>query len=87
MLKQQLASSNDTNIKSHVNGSDISSGASYLSGFNMEIDFEQETGQKCPYCSRSDLKSVNIHIGHVHKCKLCRKLTWECAGHLNILFC
>ena len=51
------------------------------SKINMEIDFEQEPGQKCPYCSRSNLKSVNIHIGHVHKCKVCKQLTWQCKGH------
>ena len=27
--------------------------------------------QKCPYCSRNNLKSVNIHIDDVHKCKIC----------------
>ena len=27
-------------------------------------------GQKCPYCSRNNLKSVNIHIDGVHKCKI-----------------
>jgi hypothetical protein len=33
---------------------------------------------KCPYCPREGLKSIAIHIGHMHKCRVCRQLTWNC---------
>jgi hypothetical protein len=34
---------------------------------------------ECPYCPRKNLKSINIHIGHMHKCKNCRELFFDCS--------
>ena len=35
----------------------------------------------CPICSQKGFKNVNIHIGHMHKCKQCRELFTECTCH------
>ena len=79
------ARSDTPKVKAYLSSIDAeNANDQYSNNFNMEIDFEQEIGQKCPYCSRNNLKSVNIHIGHVHKCKICKQLTWECKGHSDL---
>ena len=38
---------------------------------------------QCPYCPRDGFKNVNVHIGHMHKCKSCKKLVFECRCTKN----
>ena len=33
---------------------------------------------QCPYCPRYGFKNVQIHIGHMHKCKACKNLKFNC---------
>ena len=35
--------------------------------------------QDCPYCLKTGFVCVNKHIGHMHKCKICRELHFECT--------
>ena len=39
--------------------------------------FNNNWGQ-CPYCPKDGFRNVNVHIGHMHKCKTCKKLSFEC---------
>ena len=38
---------------------------------------------QCPYCPKDGFKNVNVHIGHMHKCKNCKKLCFECKCSKN----
>ena len=33
---------------------------------------------QCPYCPKKGFSQVSNHIGHMHKCKSCKNLIFEC---------
>ena len=45
---------------------------------NYSNEMHDNNNGCCPYCPKTNLKSVAIHIGHNHKCKTCSQLAHEC---------
>jgi len=53
-------------------------------GFNTTQPDSSSRYISCPHCNDNKKylgdHGLNIHIGHQHKCKICKELKWNCDG-------